>query len=340
VNRPRVTAVVLTYNRRDLLDVILPTLERQTIEDLRVIVVDDGSHDGSAEYVRERWPAMEVLALEQNVGVTAAMNRGLEAAVSCEYVALLNNDLELSPDFLALLVNTLDGHPEAASATGKLLSFHDRGRLDGAGDKFMWSVAATRRGYGERDVGQYDRPEAVFSPCAGAALYRRAAFDVVGTFDEDFFAYLEDVDWGLRAQLTGFSARYEPRAVAFHMGGATTQAQSRRFFRLQRRNQIWLVAKNYPAPALVRHAGKLVLHQGSWIVSAAREGALREQLAALAAALRGLPGVMRKRRAVQATRRVSFAQLDAVVSPEPYAGDSLARRLRSIGGELATLWRR
>ncbi len=337
---PRVTAVVLTYDRRDLLDVILPSLERQTLGDLRVVVVDNGSRDDSAAYVRERWAAMEVLALPSNVGVAAALNRGLAAAEGSEHVALLNNDLELEPDYLELLVQTLDRHPEAASATGKMLSFHDRAQFDGAGDQFMWSGAATHRGFGERDTGQYDRPEAVFSPCAGAAVFRRAAFDVVGPFDEDFFAYLEDIDWGLRAQLAGFSARYEPAAVAFHMGGATTQGDRRRYDRLLRRNQLWLIAKNYPAPALVRHAGKLVLHQGGWIVSAAREGALREQLAALVAALRGLPGVMRKRRAVQATRRVSLAELDAVVSPEPYAGDSFARRLRSIGGELATLWRR
>jgi GT2 family glycosyltransferase len=336
----RVTAVVLTYDRRDLLDVILPSLERQTLPDLRVLVVDNGSRDDSAAYVRGRWPAMEVLALPSNVGVAAALNRGLAAAADCEHIALLNNDLELEPDYLELLVQTLDRHPEAASATGKMLSFHDRARFDGAGDKFMWSGAATHRGYGERDTGQYDRPEAVFSPCAGAAVLRRAAFDVVGPFDEDFFAYLEDVDWGLRAQLAGFSARYEPAAVAYHMGGATTQGDRRRYDRLQRRNQLWLVAKNYPARALVRHAGKLVLHQGGWLVSAARDRALREQLAALAAALHGLPGVMRKRRAVQATRRASLAQLDAVVSPEPYAGDSFARRLRSIGGELATIWRR
>lgn len=335
----RLTAVVLTYDRRDLLDVILPCVERQTIDDMRVLVVDNGSSDGSAAYVRERWPGFEVLELPQNVGVAAALNRGVTAADS-EYVALLNNDLELEPDYLALLVQALDRHPEAASAAGKMLSFFDRRRLDAAGDLFMWSGIATHRGVGELDAGQYDRDEEVFAPCAGAAVFRRSCFDVVGMFDEDFFAYLEDADWGLRAQLAGFTARYVPAAVSYHMGGATTSAQKSRYNALLRRNQLWLVIKDYPASALAHHAGKLVVHQGAWLVTAAREGRLREQLGVLASALRGLPRMLRKRRRVQATRRVSLARLDAVVSPELTAGHTPAQRLRSIGTELSTLWRR
>lgn len=335
----RLTAVVLTYDRRDLLDVILPSIERQTMPGLRVLVVDNGSSDGSAAYVRAKWPAFELLELPRNVGVAAALNRGV-AAVDSEYVALLNNDLELEPDYLELLVRALDRHPEAASAAGKMLNFFDRSRFDGAGDEFMWSGAATHRGFGEPDAGQYDRAEEVFSPCAGAAVFRRRCFDVVGPFDEDFFAYLEDVDWGLRAQLAGFSARYEPTAVSYHMGGATTSAERPRYGALLRRNQLWLILKNYPARALARHATKLVLHQGGWLVTATRERKLREELAALAAAARGLPQTLRKRRAVQATRRVSLERLDAVISPELYSGQSRAQRLRSVASELASLRRR
>lgn len=334
----RLTAVVLTYDRRDLLDVILPSVERQTLRDMRVLVVDNGSGDGSADYVRRRWPAFELLELPQNIGVAAALNRGVEA-VSSEYVALLNNDLELEPDYLELLVRALDRHPEAASATGKMLSFFDRARLDAAGDLFMWSGIATHRGVGELDTGQYDRPEEVFAPCAGAAVFRRRCFDVVGTFDADFFAYLEDADWGLRAQLAGFTARYEPTAVCYHMGAATTSTQKSRYNALLRRNQVWLILKDYPASALVRHASKVVVHQAAWLVTAAREGRLREQLTVLAAVARGLPRILRKRREVQATRRVSLQRLDAVVSAEPTAGQSPTQRLRSMGAELATLWR-
>ncbi len=331
--------MVLTYDRRDLLDVILPSLERQTLPDARVLVVDNGSSDGSAAYVRDRWPSFGVLDLEQNIGVAAALNRGV-GAVDTEYVALLNNDLELDPDYLERLVEALDRYPEAASAAGKMLSYHDRTRLDGAGDEFKWSSTATRRGFGEIDTGQYDRPEEVFSACAGAAVFRRAAFGIVGPFDEDFYAYLEDADWGLRAQLAGFTARYEPATACYHMGGATTAGDQRRYGAMLRRNEIWLVVKNYPARALVRHATKLLVHQGGWVVTAAREHELRGELGALTAAARGLPRMLRKRRAVQAARRVPLERLDAIISPEAYAGHSAAQRMRAITAELSTLWRR
>lgn len=329
----RLTAVVLTYDRRDLLDTILPTLDAQTWPGLRVVVVDNGSSDASAEHVRTTWPHFEILRLEHNIGVAAALNRGV-AACATEYVALLNNDLELRPDYLERLVDTLDRHPGAASAAGKMLSFHDRERFDGAGDVFRWSSVATHRGYGEADAGQYDEPEAVFSPCAGAAVFRRRCFDEVGPFDEDFFAYLEDVDWGLRAQLAGWSARYDPSAVCFHMGGATTAGDQPRYNRLLRRNQLWLVAKDYPSRALVLHAPKLVAHHGAWLATALRERRVGEELSMLAEAARGLPRMLRKRRAVQATRRVTLAQLDAVLSPELQAGQSPAERVRSMATEL------
>jgi hypothetical protein len=326
----RVTAVVLTYNGRELLDIVLPTLLGQTYRDLMVVVVDDASTDGTIAHVRGRWPSVRLVETPVNRGVAAALNRGLEAAGGSEYVALLNNDLELQPDWLELLVGVLDAHPEAASATGKLLNFHRRDEIDAAGDLMRWSGAPDQRGHGELDRGQYDSPQAVFSPCAGAALYRRRAFDDVGTFDEDFVAYLEDIDWGFRAQLAGYTSRYEPRAVAYHVGGATTSREPARYVALRRRNQILVVVKNYPAAALLRHAPALLLHQGGWIVASIRERTLRRHLGALGCAARALPKMLPKRRAIQRARRVTVAELDAVMSAEVYAGATPAQRLSSI----------
>lgn len=328
-----VTAIVLTYDGRELLAEILPSLAAQQHPLARVIVVDNGSSDDSADYVQREFPHFELLSLPENIGVAAALNRGL-ALVETPYVALLNNDLELDPAWLGHLVQTLEAHPEAASATGKMLSFHQRDRFDGAGDKLMWSGAATHRGMGELDQGQYDQAEAVFSPCAGAAVYRRAAFEDVGPFDEHFFAYQEDVDWGLRAQLAGYTARYEPQAVAFHMGGATTRREWGRYTALQRRNQVLVVLKNYPAAALFKHAVKILLYQAGWVLSSARNGELRRHLGALGQVVLALPRVLRQRRAVRRTRRVTLAYLDTVISPEPYAGQGFWQRLGGIARTL------
>ncbi|HEX3872627.1 MAG TPA: glycosyltransferase family 2 protein, partial [Solirubrobacteraceae bacterium] len=241
----RVTAIVLTYDGRDMLDVVVPSLRAQRYDSFTIVIVDNGSSDGTAEHVRDRWPDVDLIEIPENVGVAAALNRGVAAAPG-EYIALLNNDLELEPDWLGELVGALDRHPGAASATGKLLNFHRRDEFDAAGDLMRWSGAPDQRGHGEPDRGQYDEPAAVFSPCAGAALYRRSALTEVGPFDEDFFAYMEDIDWGFRAQLAGYASRYEPAAVAYHVGGATTARDAPRYVALQRRNQILLVIKNYP----------------------------------------------------------------------------------------------
>ena len=156
----------------------------------------------------------------------------------------------------------LEGDLGAASAASKMLRFDDRGVIDATGDTLRWSGVALQRGQGERDRGQYDRPERVFSACAGAALYRRSAFAEVGPFDEAFFAYLEDVDWGFRAQLLGHGCLYVPTAIAYHVGSASTRREGKPdpfFYGLPRRNDVWLVLKNYPGSALLRAAPLLLV---------------------------------------------------------------------------------
>ena len=327
VAQPAVTAIVLNYNGAELLDVVIPSLERQTYPHLSVTLVDNGSTDGSADRVRARWPWVRIVEIPQNVGVAGALNRGVLES-DTELVALLNNDIELEPDWLERLVAGLLQHPEAASASGKLLRFDERTVIDAAGDVMRWSSAVANRGAGETDAGQYDRPEPVFSACAGAALYRRAAFDEVGLFDEDFFAYLEDVDWSLRAQLQRRGSWYEPAAVGYHKRGATTSGSLDRYRPLQRRNQIWLVAKDYPGRMLARHLPKIVLLNLGLALQDMRQGALRKTLRGWWEALRGLPAVLRKRRAVQGTRTADARYLASVITPEPWAQGTLRERAR------------
>jgi len=323
----RVAVIVLSYDGLELLRASLPSVLLQRGVEFSVLLVDNGSGDGTQS---ESWPAgVRLMRIERNIGVAAALNRGLQALpASCDFVALLNNDVELEPDWLARLVATLEAFPQAASATGKTLNYHQRDTLDAAGDELMWSGAGTHRGVGERDQGQYDQPAAVFSACAGVDLFRRSAFNAIGGFDEDFFAYQEDVDWGLRAQLAGFTARYEPTAVAYHMGGATTGRDPRRYVLLQRRNQVLVPLKNFPLRALLRHGTKIASYQAGWLVAAARDGMLAEQLRALWSAVLATPRTLSKRRTIE--RKVSLAYLESVMTPVPYAGHGPIERVRGI----------
>lgn len=315
-SRSVVSVVIPSWNGRELLSVVLPSLSAQTLTPLEVIVVDNGSSDGSVEWLRSEWAEVVVLVLAENVGFAAGVNRGIERARG-DYVALVNNDVELHPDCLRELVAALERDPGAASAASKMLGYVDRGIIDAAGDTLRWSGIALQRGRGEIDRGQYNSPERVFSACGGAALYRRAAFGEVGLFDEAFFAYLEDVDWGFRAQLAGFGCAYVPEAVAYHMGSASTRREGRPdsfFYALPRRNDIWMVLKNYPGSALARYALVLFANQALGLVVALRDGMAGPHLRALAAAVPGLPRVLRQRRAIQRARRVGRAELEPLIT--------------------------
>ena len=320
----RVTALVPNYNGRELLATVIGSLLAQTYPDLEIVVVDDGSTDGSAALVEATWSGrVRVLHSHHHPrGFASTVNRGLVATES-EYVALINSDVELAPRWVATLVATLDADPSAASATGKTLMADDRGRIDGAGNMMRWSGAAERRGHGEPDAGQYDEPGPVISACAGYALYRRSALAEVGAFDEAFGAYYEDVDWGLRAQLQGFGCRYEPAAVAYHVGGAT-YGESPRLVRLQRRNQLQMIARSYPGSVLVRRAPQILAGQAILLYRAWRTGGLAPYLLGVLDAALALPSALRARR----TRPAALPGTATGIAPLMASERSALRSLR------------
>ena len=314
---PALTVAILTYNGLELVQTVLPSLDAQRFRDFRTVVVDNGSSDGTAEWLAAERPDITVVALPVNVGVTAALNVCVDACPT-EFAGLLNNDLELDPDCLGELVRALREHPRAGSAAAKLVDYHDRTMLDGAGDLFGWGCIPARRGHGEPDRGQYDEPAAIFGACGAVALYRREALDAVGRFDDSFFAFYEDTDWAFRAQLAGWDCRYVPSAVAYHMGSATLGAGLTDFMRYHLlRNGIWLVAKDYPASAMLRQAHRLAYRQVVNLRDAARARKLAFWRRAVTDAVRGLPAVIERRGAVQRRRTRSLRELDAVVGLEP-----------------------
>jgi GT2 family glycosyltransferase len=312
---PRVTAAVLNYNGRHLLEVVLPSLAAQSYTDFETVVVDDCSTDDSRAYLRSEWPQVRVIETgPRNVGVAAALNVAVAAARG-ELVALLNNDVELAPRWLGELVAALDRHPEAATAAGKLLEYRDRRVIDGAGDIFTRAGSAWGRGGGQFDRGQYEREEDVFAPTAGAALYRVAALADVGPFEESFVAYFEDVDWGLRAQLAGYRSRYVPAAVGYHMGSQTTRGDANpRYYALQRRNILGVIVRDLPGRFLARNLHRIVGQQLLGLAYSARAGMLGVHLRALAAALRCAPRWVRERRKIQARRRIDPREFERIVS--------------------------
>ncbi len=311
---PRVTVAVLNYNGRTLLEIVLPSLAAQDYRDFQTVVIDNCSTDDSLVYLQEHWPDVRVVHTGiENIGVAAALNVALRSA-DTELVALLNNDIELDRRWLAEMVGGLDRDPNASTISGKLRNYWRRQELDGAGDIFQRDGTATRRGHGQLDERQYDEEAYVFAPTAGAALYRASAIADVGGFDESFWAYYEDVDWGLRAQLRGHRCRYVPSAVGYHMGSATTGGdRSEFYFLLHRRNLFGVIVKDLPLGFLVLNAPWIANTHLQLLRASARDGLLRVHTRAVLGVRRKAPGWLRARRRIQRNRRIGGAELTRLV---------------------------
>lgn len=296
------TVVIPNWNGLRWLDGVLGSLEAQTLAPAEILIVDNGSSDGSREHLAERWPAMRVLALDRNHGFAVAANRGI-AESSTPYVALVNTDIELAPDWLDGAVRALDAHPEAASIATKMVDLEDPGRLYDTGDVLRRDGACEQRGRFRRDEGRWDEPGEVWAACAGAALYRRAAVDAAGGFDERLFSYLEDVDLGLRLRLDGWTCRYEP-VVARHASEGSSGALRRPVEGWVERNTLLLVAKHFPA----RWLPFVAYRQAGWAWHALRDGSLGAHLSGAAAALPVLPAMLRERRVLRERARIGIAE--------------------------------
>jgi GT2 family glycosyltransferase len=330
---PRVSVVIPNWNTGRFLPPCLSSLREQTFEDFETIVTDSGSTDGSVQMVRERFPEVRVVELGENRGFSAAVNAGI-AASDAELIAPLNNDTEQEPDWLAALVRAADGHHEAGFFASKMVDFEDRNVLDGAGDALRLSGLPYRLGHGERDRGQFDKPNYVFGACAGAALYRRAMLEDIGGFDEDFFMYCEDGDLSFRAQLAGYRCLYVPDAVVYHVGSASTGGKrSPTATRLGTRNSLSLLVKDLPLYLVPHVLPFFVLGQMTRLVTVSLSGraVLKAHLEGLSGALVHLPLMLRKRRKVQAHRRVSGPEIQRLIRESSFAATaSLARRLRDL----------
>lgn len=303
---PRVTVVIPNWNGVRFLELCLTSLRCQTYGDFETVLVDNGSTDASVEFTKQNFPEVRVVSLHDNRGFSVAVNAGIQAS-EAEYVALLNNDTETHPGWLEALVRAAESHPEAGLLASKLVDFHDRRLLDGAGDALRRSGLPYRLGHQELDRGQFERQAFVFSACAAAALYRRALFEDIGLFDEDFFAYCEDGDVSFRAQLAGHRCLYVPDAVVYHVGSASSGGKrSPNATRLGTQNGVNLLVKNLPAALVWRSLPSLVAGQLSRIVLTSFSSAgLRAHLSGLAGAWHLLPKMLKKRREIQNRRRVS-----------------------------------
>jgi len=304
-----VTIAVPSLHRPDLTTRCLEFLQQQTLpaDAWEVVVIENEAKPGCI-LPDPLPPNTQRIELAGNEGTTGSINRAV-AATESRYVLLLNNDVDVGPDYVEKLVRALDADSKLGFAAGKLLRATQPTHLDGAGDAMLMAGAAFRLGHFDPDTGQYDRPMAILSGCGAAVLYRREVFEACGRLDEEFFAYLDDVDLALRAHLLGYTGIYLPDAVAYHVGSATLgDAAHPRIVEYLTRNQIWLLLKDYPGGVLLRLLPRVLVYQLLWMIYALRNSGGSAYLHGWCAAVGGLPGMRRKHRELLAKRRISDAE--------------------------------
>jgi GT2 family glycosyltransferase len=304
---PVVSVIVVNLNRRDLLIPCLESLFRQTFSNFEVIVVDNGSCDDSMVVLKGVIePRIRIVSLPANKGFAGGCNAGIAIARG-RYIATLNNDAVADPRWLEELVAGIEVHPLVGMCASKILFYGDRTRIDKVGHLIYPDGLNHGRASGEHDEGQFERREEALFPDAAAALYRREMLDVIGLFDERFFAYGDDADLGLRGRLAGWTCLYIPTAIVYHLHSATAGEFSPLKAFLIERNRIWVALKIFPLSFL------MVGSSGQYAAECSRPRLALMILKAYWSGLKGFPEMWRARRKIRGFTRMTNRDFAALI---------------------------
>jgi GT2 family glycosyltransferase len=243
------TVIIPNFNGLNHLKECLKSLKEQNMN-FGVVVVDNGSSDGGAKYVENNYPEYDLIINSENLGFSRAVNQGIKS-VNTDYIVLLNNDVVLGKNCIKNLLKCAQKHDDVFAVGSKMLQSNNEHLIDDAGDEYTL-LGFTRKVGNNKSTDLYNSEREIFSACAGAALYRRDIFEEIGYFDENFFAYMEDVDISYRSRIYGYKCVYCPDALVYHVGSATSGSKYNAFkIRLAARNNVYVPYKNMPWPLLL-----------------------------------------------------------------------------------------
>lgn len=294
-----VTIIVPVWNGRALVERLMRSLEAQTHRAAEVLIVDNGSEDGAPEAAEAL--GARVVRMGSNTGFARAVNRGIRECKT-GWLAIVNSDVELAADWIERLLEAAQ-QPGVWFAAGKILNATERDRIDGTYDSLCRGGCAWRLGQGRKDGPEFSSGGEIQFASGTASLFRTELFSRAGLLEETFESYMEDVEFGLRCAMLDYTGRYVPEAVAYHVGSAALGKWHPETVRRMARNQVFLVAKYYPASVLFRLAWPILVAQSLWGLVAMRHGCF-------AAFLRGkLAGVMRFNRTHRSLGKVEAKRI-------------------------------
>ncbi len=309
----KISVIIPNLNGRNFLIPCLASLRQQNFQDFELIIVDNGSSDDSITIIKREFPEATIYNFTKNEGFSRAINQGISLSTG-EYIFLLNNDTELDINCLKVLNNFLDNNPQAGFGATKMLFFNNHEIINNTGDIFSKYGLASKRGWQEKDNGQYNKPEPIFGACAGGAIYRKILFDEVGKFDEDFFAYLEDIDFSFRAQIRGYKCWYIPQAIVYHVDGGTSLKNKKNVDYLMVRNSLFVIFKNFPTSWLIMFSPFILLNQIKNILSGLKHHYLKLVFRGYGEFIKKLPKLYRKRKGIQKNCYVTKKYLLSIIS--------------------------
>lgn len=326
----KISVVVPNWNGIKTIAKCLNSLSIQTLVP-QIIVVENGSTDESLGFIRENYPKVELIVNKKNLGFAGGVNTGIHRAIENNYdfVALFNNDAVADKGWLQNLVKIIEKDEKIGIVTCKFLDI-DANYIDSTGDIYtIWGLPYPR-GRGEPVSNKYDDQTNVFSASGGASLYRVSMLKEIGLFDEDFFAYYEDVDISFRARLAGWKVEYAPRAIAYHQIGATS-GKIKGFTTYQTmKNLPMLLWKNVPLGLLPKIVPRFSLAYFSFLFSAINRGQGWPALKGLIMMLWLLPKTFIKRTHIQRSRKVSTQYIRSIMTADLPPNATKLRKLRSI----------
>lgn len=337
-----IDVLIPTLNASELLRHCLLHLARSRYTDFRVIVYDDGSIEDTRSVVSEIYPSATVIRSDVNRGLAYGMNRAIDAGTS-PFVVLLNNDVEVTQEWLGELIACAQRHPCAGSIASKIRLFSDRARLHSAGDFYSYRGIAGNRGVWLEDTGQFDAEIEVFAACGAAALYRREALNAIrgsngAIFDERLYMYYEDVDIAWRLQRAGFPCVFAYQATVYHRLSATGGGRLASYH--VARNALLVLRRSVPAEFRTRHRSRILAHHlGRFVATLPR---LREPAAraTVRGALAGAIGLTHARTTMTALSASERERIDALLAhsaTERFRGVPVARLRTALAGSGKTV---
>ncbi|WP_240502638.1 glycosyltransferase family 2 protein [Methylocaldum sp. 14B] len=311
----KIAVIIVSWNSGTLLRKCLSSLQKQTFQEFRTIVIHNGEFDDSLVSAQSALESAEIICLGENKGFAGGNNVAAQLVKDkeCDWIALLNPDAFPEPDWLDNLLKATINYPEYSFFGSRLVVANNPKLLDGVGDAYHTSGLVWRRGHGSTAIDSYAEPEEIFSPCAAAALYHKDAFLDVGGFDEDYFCYVEDVDLGFRMRLAGYRCLYVPDAVVAHVGSASTGQHSDFSVYHGHRNIVWTYIKNMPSVLFWIYLPQHLILNISSIIWFALLGQGRVILNAKIDAIKGIPAMLKKRKAIQRTRKVKSLDIRGIM---------------------------